>query len=220
MKLPKTLAVALIFVLATSSLMFVSLASAQIPKPSTPKFTAKFVDRSYIVPETTEQNQFTGEVTVIPAHKVQNYTVELTIKNQPYNLSPVQAGGSMWTPEFRYDVNVKGHYAENWTIMYLTFEGPKRSNVTYTTITYGLIYSPTDQTYELTRFFDDPYSSNSISNIPPDSTLDFRVRAMVGGMHRGNNPNETNPLLRYQFVFDGETSYWSSTQTLTVPKPG
>ena len=35
-------------------------------------------------------------------------------------------------------------------------------------------------------------------------------------MHRGNNPNETNPLLRYAFVFDGEVSDWSSTQTVNI----
>ena len=52
---PKTLSIALILVLAASSVMFTSLASAQVPKPSTPEFTAKFVDRSYDVPETTEQ---------------------------------------------------------------------------------------------------------------------------------------------------------------------
>jgi hypothetical protein len=100
--------------------------------------------------------------------------------------------------------------------MYLTFEGPKPSNTDYTTITYWLVYSPTDHNFEITSFFDSPYSSNSINNIPAGSALDFQVRAMIGGMHRGNNPNETNPLLRYAFVFDGEVSDWSSTQTVNI----
>jgi hypothetical protein len=211
----KTLSIALILVLAASSIL-TSLASAQITKPETPELTAKFVDYSYDVPETMEQNQYTGEISVIPAHRVQNYTVELTIKNPPYTPAPTEVGGSAWTPEYRYDVNVKGAYAQNWTIMYLKFEGPKPSNTDYTIIAYRLVYSPTDHNFELTSFYDSPYSSNSISSIPVGSALDFRVRAMVGFMHRGNNANETNPLLRYQFVFDGEISEWSSTQTVKL----
>jgi hypothetical protein len=202
--------VILTFILVTASLL---LASAQsIPKPSTPEFTVKFVDRSYTVEESSHINQFTGELEVFPAHRVLNYTVELAIKNQ--QIAPAMVSGG--NAEFRYDVNVKGRFAQNWTIMYLEFEGPKSSSSDYTLITYELVLSPTypEQGVQL-RGFD--FRSNTITGIPPNSQLDFRVRAMYGAMHRSYNPNETLQILMFPWVFTGESSGWSSTQTITIP---
>ncbi len=208
----------LIVILAASTVIMIEVTSAQIPKPSVPEFTVKLVDRSYDVPETSAINQYTGQTVITPAHHVQNYTVELTIKNQPITSTVIEEGTATWNAELRYDVNVKGHFAQNWTIMYLLFEGPKPSNSDYTTITYELVSSPNhpEQGFELRSFFDDIYGSNTITGIPGNSRLDFRVRAMYGAMHRGNNPDATNPLERYPWVFDGEISDWSSTQTVTI----
>ncbi len=201
----------LILLFAAITIATAQAASAALPKPSAPEFTAKFVDRSYDVPETSAVNQYTGQTEVTPAHRVQNYIIELTIKNQHIT------GGS--DAEFHYDVNVKGHFAQNWTIMYPIAEGPKPSASDYTTITYELVSSPSqpEQGFELRSSFDDPVGSNAITQIPGNSQLDFQVRAFYGAMHRGVNPDATDPLSMYPWVFDGEISDWSTTQTVTLP---
>jgi hypothetical protein len=220
----KSFSLLLVVILAVSSLIMVESAFAQTPKPSpvpiptpsVPELTVKFVDRSYTVEESSQINPYTGKTEVIPAHRVQNYTIELTIKNQP--IASAMVGD--FNAEFRYDVNAKGHFAQNWTIMYFRFEGPKPSNSDHTIITYELVSSPThpEQGFELTRFFDNPVGSNTIMGIPPNSQLDFRVRAMYGAMHRSYNPNATDQLSMYPWVFEGATSDWSNTQTVTIPE--
>ncbi len=39
---------------------------------------------------------------------------------------------------------------------------------------------------------------------------------MIGWIHRVFNPNSTDQLTMYPFVFSGETSGWSNTQTITL----
>ncbi|MCL5876513.1 MAG: hypothetical protein M1540_01715, partial [Candidatus Bathyarchaeota archaeon] len=81
----KTIALALILVLATSSLIMVGSSSEQtIPKPSIPEFTLKYVDLSYDVPVTTSIDQYTGKTVTIQGYHVENRTIQLTIKNQPF----------------------------------------------------------------------------------------------------------------------------------------
>jgi hypothetical protein len=210
------LALVFVLVLVTSSLMMVESASAQsTPKPSVPDFTVKFVDRSYTVEESSQINPYTGKTEVIPAHQVQNYTIELTINYQ--HITPAMERD--FNAEFRYDINVKGHFAKNWTIMYSLFEGPKPSNSDHTIIKYELVSSPThpEQGFELRSFFDDPIGSNTVTGIPPNSKLDFRVRIIYGAMLRNYNPDATDQLSMYPYVFVGETSDWSNTQTINIP---
>ncbi len=212
----KTAAFALLLVLAASTLNFAQAESSKISVPSVPEFTAQLVDHSYTEPESTQTNPYTGETTIKPAHHVENYTVELTIKNQPYSQAPVTIEGATWTPEFRYDVNVKGHFEPNWTIMYPLMEGPKSSNSDYTTITYVLRSDGSDQSYELTNP-PDATDSNSLTGIPKNSQVDFRVRAILGSMHRGYDSTAKDQISMFPWVFEGETSAWSSTQTVTIP---
>ena len=206
----------LVVVFAFSSLILVEPASAQsIPKPSVPDFTVKFVDHSYTVEESSQINPYNGKTEVIPAHQVQNYTIELTINYQ--HITP--AIERDFNAAFRYDINVKGHFAKNWTIMYSLFEGPEPSDSDHTIITYELVSSPThpEQGFELRSFFDDPIGSNTVTGIPPNSKLDFRVRIMYGAMLRSYNPDATDQLSMYPYVFEGETSDWSNTQTISIP---
>ena len=139
-KINKGFYLLLVVVFTFSSLILVEPASAQsIPKPSGPDFTIKFVDHSYTVEESSQINPYNGKTEVIPAHQVQNYaTIELTINYQ--HITPAMERD--FNAEFRYDINVKGHFAKNWTIMYSLFEGPEPSNSDHTIITYELVSSP------------------------------------------------------------------------------
>ncbi|MBE3115630.1 hypothetical protein IMZ68_00340, partial [Candidatus Bathyarchaeota archaeon] len=47
--------------------------------------------------------------------------------------------------------------------------------------------------------------------------IDFQVQAMVGSIHRVINPNFTNQLDMYPYVFTGETGDWSNIRTITIP---
>jgi len=58
----KAFSLLLFVILVVSSLMMVESANAQsIPKPSVPEFTAKYVDRSFIVPASTSIDPYTGQ---------------------------------------------------------------------------------------------------------------------------------------------------------------
>jgi hypothetical protein len=57
---------------------------------------------------------------------------------------------------------------------------------------------------------------DKIVEFPAVAQVDFQVEAMTGFVHRVFNPNATNQLEMYPYVFSGETSGWSNTQTLTI----
>jgi len=103
----KTLALMLFTLLVLSSLVIVGSAFAQsITKPSVPEFTVELVDHSYVVPETTSIDPYTGEEVIHPSYTVENKTIDITIKKQPS-----VAGLS-------YNVRAKGHFEEKWTELF------------------------------------------------------------------------------------------------------
>jgi hypothetical protein len=85
------------------------------PKTSVPQFNIKFVDNSYDVPSstTTTVDQYTGqEITnTKPGYHVDNRTIEVTIKNQPFT-PYTDTNGIEFNLYFR--VEVKGHFGEDW----------------------------------------------------------------------------------------------------------
>lgn len=86
--LSKTIALALILVLATSSIMLVGSSSEQsIPKPSIPEFTISVTDHSYDVPTTTTTTtDLDGRIITktTPGYHAINGSITLSIKNQPF----------------------------------------------------------------------------------------------------------------------------------------
>jgi hypothetical protein len=87
---------------------------ASIPKPSIPDFTLKFVIDSYDVPPTYGIDQYTGETIITEGgYHVDNKTIEITIKNQPYTYS--YNDSSAWIV---YNVMVKGHFGEDWKTVF------------------------------------------------------------------------------------------------------
>jgi hypothetical protein len=84
-------------------------------KPSAPEFTVKFIDKSYDVPPTTTTttNTYTGEKTTIttPGYRVENKTIEITIKNQPF--TPYTENGIKHN--IGYKIQFKGHFGEDWS---------------------------------------------------------------------------------------------------------
>jgi hypothetical protein len=161
-----------------------------IPVPSVPEFTVKFVNSSYEVPASSSINPYTGQQVTTPGYYVENESIELTIKNQPFVsfIDNTGANNSLF-----YNVREKGYYAENWTDLYNPEGGfVPQSNSGYTVISFSL------------------GSFNGLSS--SGGKVDFQVQAMIGFTTSSLPPY--NPFT-YQFV--GKTSDWSSTLAVTIP---
>jgi archaellum component FlaG (FlaF/FlaG flagellin family) len=108
-----------------------------ISKPSVPEFNVTIVSYPYDVPSktTTTIDEYTGKETTTtqPGYHVENKSIEIIIKNQPftpYNLTKYtyyyrdfEKNGSIdgsytvdnnKTVNFYFNVQVKGHFGENW----------------------------------------------------------------------------------------------------------
>lgn len=215
-----TVTVSLLIVVLVAS----SLLSAQaflvdsIAKPSVPEVSVQLVSHPYDIPAKTNTtvDQYTGKETTNtqPGYHVENKSIEITIKNQPftpytltqytYNYRDFDKDGSVdgsytvdgnKTVNFYFYIQVKGHYGDSWQSVgerYAGFDGPQ-SNV-----------QPDSQ-----------YSVISIGNDYPEGTvLDVRVQARIG-YYVAYGPGLA--ILGYDFY--GQESDWSSIQTLDLGNP-
>jgi len=124
----------------------------------------------------------------------------LTIKNQPFDKN------NIYNYSFVYNVRIKTN-DENWTDLYDAEDGyPTQSNSDYTVLSYVLgesaYYPPAD--YPLSP-------SVKVGILPTSGQVDFQVEAMIGYRDRGVYSDGIMP-----YVFKGERSGWSNTQTLTI----
>ncbi|HCW07555.1 MAG TPA: hypothetical protein DGG95_09360 [Cytophagales bacterium] len=199
-KMGKYISLFLVVALTFSSLLMIEPINAEtIPKPSVPQFTVKYVDLSYDVPTTTSIDQYTGQTITHQGYHVENETLQLTIKNQPFT-SYIDNGQNI---SFYYNIRAKGYFSDQWIEFYSPDNGyPTESRVDFTTITIVL--------GENSRF----------GYTPPNSKIDFQVQALIGSVHRISNITAGNqsPLEMFPWIFDGQTSSWSNTQTVTIPK--
>jgi hypothetical protein len=184
----KAIGLILIAIMALSSLIIVKPVNSEITKPSVPTFSIKLVDRSYDVPTTYSTDPYTGASVTHSGYHVTNRTVDLVIKNQPFTSKSDEG----WTISFFYNVRMKGHYGQDWQTLY------------YPTVTPMYAQENSETTVI------------SFNEFASDAIIDFQVQALVGYVHRISNGSATNILDMYPWVFDGETSDWSNTQTLTM----
>ncbi len=205
----KTFSLLLVVILAVSSLMTVESASAQsIPKPSVPEFTVTLKDTSYDVSPTASVNPYTGETITNEGRHVESRTIEIRIKNEPFSPLEIQAGTARWTVGYFYQIRWKGHFEDQWNTMFLTDDLLGRNSGSETMFALEGTYSLADG---LSIHRQGMYAA-FLSTIPPKSQLDFQVKAMIGYVHRvlegGMAP----------WIFTGEESDWSNTQTITIPE--
>ncbi len=186
------------------NLTMINCSSALVPKPSVPEFALKFADHSYEIPTTYSTDPYTGENVTHAGYHVQSITLEVTIKNQPF--VPYDEGG--WRIEFFYNIREKGHYSEDFMELYRPSDGyPTQSNSEYTVVSLGTLGENGLSLATNAKMFD----------VPSGGQMDFQVEAMIGYVSRVYNPNATGPFDIYPWVFTGETSGWSNTQTLDIP---
>jgi len=194
----KSFSLLLILILAVSILIRAKPAFAQtptpppIPTPSVPEFTVQPVGPSYTVPTTYSLNSTTGQVVAQIGYLVEYSYVVVTIKNQPYNSSY----GSLY-----YNIQISKHDANSWTDLYQPYnpdiEGPgypTQSDSDYTNISI-----PVNN------------GQNGYITIPPvGGQTDIQVKAMIGNVVRLSSGINN-------WAFEGETSGWSNTETVTLP---
>ena len=116
-------------------------------------------------------------------------TIQVTIANQP------SLNNSLFY-NVRYSVN-----SGNWMDIYRMDDAyPPQSDSEYTIISVYL------------------HPQGNATLVPTNSIVDVQVEAMIGFIHRDYNPNHTSQIDMYPYVFTGETSGWSNTQTITIPE--
>jgi|WetSurMetagenome_2_1015567.scaffolds.fasta_scaffold108705_2 hypothetical protein len=188
--------------LAALSLMIVTPSLAQTPTLNIPEFTVKFVGQPYDVPTTYSLDPYIGENITIPGYHVTNGTIELWIKNQPFN--------SFNTFSLYYSVQSKGHFEDSWITRtenqfiisgdgWMVTPGIKPSDSEYTVVSYS-------------------------SDYPPKSQVDFRVQTIVYNLTQifiSDHPMAPPPISeighfeqRPTFFKSGE---WSMPQTVIIP---
>jgi hypothetical protein len=186
--------------------------------PSVTEFTVQYtVSTSYLAP-TTSTDPYTGQnKTTGYDRTVYNETVVFTIRNQPF--TPYTDSNGNYIGLY-YNFRYKGHYQDQWTYdpfnpdglsAYAAggwFSGPfpyhNQSSTDYTTITF-----------DLHHFVGYP-GSNDGPALPNGSQLDFQVQAQIGHIAPAQ---EGSMSLGDYYGFTGQSSDWSSTQTLIIANP-
>jgi hypothetical protein len=193
----KNLALTLILIVC---LTIVGTSSAQtIPKPSVPEFTVKYIDSSYDVPTTTSIDQYTGKKVTNEGYHIENKSIELTIRNQPF--APYMQNGQVYISLF-YNVREKGHFAQNWTEIYNAGRGYLlHDNGSYTIVSYSLTQN------------EFPFWNH----VTDGGTIDFQVQTLIGYTYVEHYSKDGQFLPNPGYYFEGQTSDWSNIQTVSIP---
>ena len=198
-----------VLLMLSSSLSITGVnAESSIPKPDVPRFTVNLIDSSYDIPATSTIDPYTGQTVTQNSSHVDARTIEISIKNQPFTPFKTQNGTATWDVDFCYNIRWKGHFEQDWHELFLVSDGFPSQNYEsdYTVLSYNGEYSSTDGLQ---------FNAGSIMTVfSPNSQVDFQVEAMIGYVSREYAGNY-GPL-SYPYVFNGETSGWSSTQSITI----
>lgn len=205
----KYIALIIAGILTISILSIVGNVSAQtISNPSVPEFTVNYVDHSYYVPitYTNYTNPYTGqqETREIGGYTIENKTIDVTIKNQPFNITIIDGN----TTHLYYEIRWKGHF-ENWIDHYINGINwySDKPNF-YDNSQYGIEASNSDSTVI-------SFSSISMSSIPNDGQVDFEVKTQIGYtyLQYGNHAHLLPIGASYQYITESD---WSNIQTITM----
>jgi hypothetical protein len=131
-------------------------------------------------------------------------TIQFTIENQHYEKTSTQV--------LFYNIRYRANNS-NWKEVYRPDDGyPSQSNSEYTILSFPL--SDEYQDYFVDTTTNPPWSFSI--NTSGNSVLVVQAQALIGYVHRVPNPNATNQLDMYPYVFTGEKSDWSNTETITI----
>jgi hypothetical protein len=177
-------------------------------RPSVPEFTIKLIDSSYDIPPTSSVDPYTGQTVTQAGRHVESRTIEISIKNQPFTPFLVEEATANWTVDLQYVIRWKGHFGQDWYEIYYDdpmdgFTGFSANlESEYTVISFEGEYSSSEG---LKLIYQGMYTT-----FPPGAQVDFQVRARIGYVSRYPVPFTSG------WIFTGEESGWSNTQTITI----
>jgi hypothetical protein len=210
-RLGKYLSFCLAVILTCSSLMVGLTVAEPIPKPQVPQFSLRYVDKSYDIPPqtTTTIDPYNGQTitNTIPGRHVENYIIELTIKNQQHATT---LGNNTLT--LYYFTRLKGHFAENWTYpdssfpSWAAYHDPSYTGDKSMWGNYANAL-PIQSDFE-----------NTILTFPANyrigDRIDFQIQALLAYQQTIDSYNGLYPIKEY--IFHYNPSDWSNTQTITI----
>jgi hypothetical protein len=189
----KNIAILLITAITASSLIIIGITSALTP--AIPDFTVQYVDNSYYIPPTYGVDEFSGEtVQKGGGFTVENKSIQVTIKNQPFTPYKNSEGEDI---VLSYYVRYKGHYGDGWHYQNTIVDSASSKDTT--TITFVL------KDYMV------------LKGLSAGDKVDFEVQSKIGYYTFVPDPMRSGFYHEGTYEFTGESSAWSSTQTLTVP---
>lgn len=178
-----------------------------VSTPSTPEFSVAYTNSSYYIPLTYNSSidPYTGQkiTTTQGGYYIQNQTINVTIKNQPFTSTTIDGNKT----HLYYQIRWKGNF-ENWTDHYINGANwySDQPNF-YDNLQYGIQAS--------NSIFTVVSWNPSIIGIPDGGTVDFEVKAQVGYtyLQYGNHAHIMPIGTTYQFITESD---WSNTQTLIL----
>lgn len=187
----KCTSILLVLLVTASIITFAAPAFAQSAvKPLIPQFTVELSGPAFDVPPTYVFNPNTAQFDVNEGYHYQYSTVKIVIENQPFT--------NQSNYDFLYyNVRIKPHnYVDSYwqELFHAGADGYPIQTVGNTTV--------------IPIAVEGTQASGSVIGV--GGSTDIQVEAMIGYIGR----NQTFP---YEYIFYGETSDWSSTQTVTVP---
>ena len=214
-RMSKSLSLILILIIALSSLIMVGAAFAQsTAKQSVSEFAVRYVDRSYDVATTYGVDSYTGKTVIIQeGYHIQNNSIIITIKNQPFARYSDSNGNSVG---FYYNISSKGHFGSDWTYYnnYINFY------LNYNTVSYfeSSYDSNTVVVFGLTGNNGSEHFGVNLGKVTDGGQIDFRVQAYTAYFTEVKNQMAPIPGWKpYTTVLNlVGVSDWSDTQTITL----
>jgi hypothetical protein len=167
-----------------------------VPTPAAlqpPNFSVNYSSNPYIVAPTTSTDPYTGINVTIPAHQVDNQTIQLNITPQTISIPG----------DLHYAIRYKGHFEQNWvTIGFMRIPSSSRPQthpliITFSSSGGGWYFYPT--------------LSDLLQVYSPAGSVDFQVKVEVW-----DYVSSSGPLGGWAEAMLG-ASDWSSIQTLIIP---
>ena len=204
----------------TSSMLLIQSSSAQSTiKPDVPEFRIMLVNHSYDSAAVTSTDPFTRSTTTEPSVHYDWLTVDLAITNQ--NLPQQEQSEGYSYEGLMFNIRYKGHFSGDWQNIswpngqleyYSGPYMPHKSGYKYTIFSLKLQGNVDFNTIESAS--NGALPSNDIPQgtigLAINGTADFQVEALYGTSYKYMGV----PLGKW--VFDGQASGWSSTQSITV----
>ena len=213
-------ALGIIAIFALSIMLMVESANAQsIPKPTVPEFTLQLAQTSEL-PPISWGHPYNNDLSV-KKDTDSYYTIELKVKNQHFTPFKEYMNGGEKEISLTYNVRLKINNSQNWITVYSPEKTGPASTTSDLIIPFSIQQSLLNDTettsdgFYIRAYYVNSYSYSNVTNWIPEGQvqISFQVQALMGYLTMIRDNPVTN---QWVWVFKGQTSDWSPTQTITI----